>query len=177
MVTKLVLIPTEFDSQPFDFSLANINLKLSNNMGRILVWNVRGVQHSDFKKLWLELISREKVKGLILIETHVDGDKAKQITNSLPFSNVEMMNTIGFASGIWLLWNSFEVEVQVVNKSKQEIHAIVKVSPNSPNWLLSGIYASPKLANRKILWKILKSIANVNSLLWLILGNFNDVLC
>ena len=108
---------------------------------------------------------------------HLDGDKAKQITSSLPFTNVGMMNTIGFVRRIQLLWNEAEVKVKVINRFEQKIHAIVKVSSNSLDWLLSGIYASQKLVNRKNIWKNLKSLAKVNSLPQIALGDFNEVLC
>ena len=53
---------------------------------------------------------------------------------------------------------------------------MVKVTPSSSNCLLSGIYANPKLKFRKILWNNLKSIVDVHSFPWLVLGDFNDVL-
>ena len=75
-----------------------------------------------------------------------------------------MTPTIGFIGGIWLLWTEKEVHVEVVNKSKQEIHAIIKVFPNLLDWLLSGIYANPKLANRKFPWNNLRTIVNLNNI-------------
>ena len=97
--------------------MATNNLEMFANMG-ILLWNVKRVQHPDFKKLTLELISREKGKILILTKTHADGHKAKQIANSFPLTNVEMTSTIRFARGTWLLWNEAEVDAQVVNRSE-----------------------------------------------------------
>ena len=99
--------------------------------GGIATSNIRRVQHPDFKRLLSKLIARDKMKIVILIETRIDGPKATQIASTLPFSNVEMISTIGFARSIWLLWNEEEVQIEVVNKMKQDIHAIVKVSPNS----------------------------------------------
>ena len=45
------------------------------------------------------------------METRVGGDKAKEIIDRLPFDGAIRAETIGYASGIWLLWNSDRVTV------------------------------------------------------------------
>ena len=42
---------------------------------------------------------------------------------------------------------------------------------------MSAIYASPRLAERRILWDNLKIVAHLHKLPWLMLGDFNEVLC
>lgn len=44
-------------------------------------------------------------------------------------------------------------------------------------WLISTFYASPRLAERQILWSNLKTVAHLHNLPWLMLGDFNEVLC
>ena len=44
-------------------------------------------------------------------------------------------------------------------------------------WLLSAIYASPRLVERRILWENFKTMAHLHNLPWLMLGDFNEVLC
>ena len=44
-------------------------------------------------------------------------------------------------------------------------------------WLISAIYASSRLAERHILWNNLKTVAQLHNLPWLMLGDFNEVLC
>ena len=44
-------------------------------------------------------------------------------------------------------------------------------------WLISAIYASSRLAERHILWNNLKTVAQLHNLPWLMLGDFNKVLC
>lgn len=39
----------------------------------------------------------------IVTETKVGGDRAKEITNKLPFDGVVHIDTIGYAGGLWLL--------------------------------------------------------------------------
>ena len=56
------------------------------------------------------------------------------------------------------------VEVTQLAKTEQEIHVVVKVRALNSSWLLSTIYASPRLEERKLLWKILASISPMHEL-------------
>ena len=46
------------------------------------------------------------------------GDKAKAINKRLPFDGAIHINTIGYSSGLWLLWNSDLVEVELLAKTE-----------------------------------------------------------
>ena len=74
-------------------------------------------------------------------------------------------------------WKSEEMEVIPLSTTEQEIHATVKVHSSNLTWLMTSIYASPKLAERRILWENLKTVAHLHNLPWLMLGDFNEVLC
>ena len=76
---------------------------------------------------------------------------AKDITDRLPFDGAIHSDTIGYCGGIWLLWKSDTVEITQLAKTEQEIHIVVKVHNSNLSWLLSYIYASPRLEERKLL--------------------------
>ena len=59
---------------------------------------------------------------------------------------------------------------------EQEIHASVKVCNSNTTWLISSIYASPRLVERRILWSNLSKVAELHSLPLLVLGDFNEIL-
>ena len=69
------------------------------------------------------------------------------------------------------------MDVSPLSTTKQEIHASIKVHSSNLTWLMSAIYASPRLAERRILWDNLKIVAHLHNLPWLILEDFNKVLC
>ena len=113
---------------------------------------------------------------VIVTETRVGGERAKEITSRLPFDGALHADTVGYSGGIWVLWNSDEVEVTQLAKTEQEIHVEVKVRPSNLSWVLSSIYASPRLEERKLLWKNLSSVALLHRLPWLMMGDFNELL-
>ena len=89
---------------------------------------------------------------MILTKTRVGGDRAVKIAESLPFDGFFATETIGYAGGLWLLWKKEDVEVIVLSATKQEFHATIKVRNFDFSWILSPIYASPRLDERIILW-------------------------
>lgn len=101
---------------------------------------------------------------MILTETKIRGPRAKAISNRLPFDGAIHTKTIGLARGLWVLWDSSQVEVLELASTEQEIHAIVKVISSNFSWVLFAIYASPRYAERCLLWNNLTTVASLHSL-------------
>ena len=66
--------------------------------------------------------------------------------------------------------------MDVLTTTEQEIHALIRVRSQTFNWLISAIYASPRFAERCVLWDNLKMLASLHNLLWAIMGDFNEVI-
>ncbi|XP_030930689.1 uncharacterized protein LOC115956454 [Quercus lobata] len=110
------------------------------------------------------------------METRVGGDRAHDVTDWLPFDGVFHTETIGRKGGLWLLWYSNRVEVELLASSEQEIHATVKVRTSNSKWLFSAVYASPRSVERHILWNNLSNVAELHNMPWVIAGDFNEPL-
>ena len=113
---------------------------------------------------------------MIITETKVSGSRAKEITDRLHFDRAIHANSIGYSSGLWILWDSTQEEVSKLSTMEQEIHAIVKDLSSNASWLMSAIYASPRYAERRLLWDNLSKVAKLHTLHWIIVGDFNEVL-
>ena len=142
----------------------------------IICWNCRGALNPRFKPTLNNLISKHNPPMVIITETRIGGNRAKDITDTLPFDGAIHTDTIGYAGGLWLLWKSEEVEVTMLAKTEQEIHVIIKVRSSDLSWVLTCIYASPRLVERKLLWGNLSNVASLHSLPWVMLGDFNEIL-
>lgn len=57
----------------------------------------------------------------------------------------------GFSGGMAILWRANEILVDPITITAHEIHASVQVSPSSPTWLHTLIYASTSYTTRKML--------------------------
>ena len=113
---------------------------------------------------------------MVIMETRVGGDRAKEIIDRLPFQGAIHTETIGYTWGLWLLWNTDRVEVTNLTGTEQEIHASVKVKSSNLYWLFTTVYASPRFKERHFLWNNLKYVSSVHNLPWIIAGDFNELL-
>ena len=77
----------------------------------IIVWNCRGALKPNFQRYVSELVRIHNPAILVVMETRVGEDRPKDITDRLPFDGAIHVETIGYAGGIWLLWNLDRVEV------------------------------------------------------------------
>lgn len=77
----------------------------------IIVWNSRGVLKPNFQNHVRELARIHNSALLLIMETILGGERAKEITGRLPFDGTIHTDTVGFAGGLWLLWNSDLLEV------------------------------------------------------------------
>ena len=133
-------------------------------MMNIIIWNCRGALKPSFKKRVGDLVQNHNPAILVVMETRVGGDRAREITNLLPFDGAIHTDTIGYAGGLWVLWNADRVEIALLSRTEQEIHAEVKVCFTNISWLLSAVYASPRNAKRQVLWKNLMSVAELHNM-------------
>ena len=102
------------------------------------------------------------------METCIGGEQAKDITDRLHFDGTIHMNTLGFAGGLWLLWNLNRVRVNQLAMSKQEIHVLVKILSSNFEFICTVVYASPRFHERCVLWNNLINAANLYDKPWVI---------
>lgn len=90
---RLTSLPDDF---PFSSQLVIMN---------IVIWNCRGALKPSFQNHVKDLVALHNPAIFVVMETHIGGDRAKEITERLPFQGAIHTKTIGFAGGLWLLWD------------------------------------------------------------------------
>ena len=128
----------------------------------IIVWNY-GAISPNFVSSVMDLVRDYSLTILIVTETRVGGDMAKVIMDRFPFDGAIHADTIGYAIGIWLLWNFDAMEITQLASTEQEVHALVKVSSSNLSWIIFAIYASPRLAERRTLWHNLTLVNDLHN--------------
>lgn len=140
----------------------------------IFSWNVRGAGSREFLRTIKNLVFEHQPDVIILTETRLSGDRAKMIISKIGYDKFYKVDAMGFAGGLWLLWNPLTISLNIIGSSFQEIHSHAKVN-NLPPFLFTALYASPIHERRKNLWNSLSSFATSLSMPWLIMGDFNDI--
>ena len=119
------------------------------------------------------MVQKHNPDILVVVETRVGGNRAREISERLPFDGAIRSNAVGFVGGIWVLWNSDRVDVAHLASTEQEIHFTVKVRISNVIWLFSTVYVSPRCAERLILWNNLMKVADLHNMPWVIARDFN----
>ena len=66
----------------------------------IIIWNCRGALKPSFHSHVRELVRVHDPAILVLMETKIGGNKAREISSRLPFDEVVHTETIGYAGGL-----------------------------------------------------------------------------
>ncbi|KAL7236108.1 hypothetical protein ACSBR1_019391 [Camellia fascicularis] len=110
---------------------------------------------------------------LILMETKVTYSSMGNFFNNLGFTASTIVNPIGRAGGIWVIWDSTQVTVRASAASNQYIQATVH-KEDYKEWVLNAVYASPNPTVRDSLWEDLEDTTASMNKAWLVVGDFND---
>ena len=106
----------------------------------------------------MDLVNWHMPLIMVITGTRMSRARADAIIESLLFDGAVVADTIGFTGGIWLLWHSDLVQVDVMASTEQEIHALIQVRSQNFNWIISAIYVSPRFVERCLLWDNLKCL-------------------
>lgn len=72
----------------------------------ILVWNCHGAGSGAFVRLIIHLVQIYSPAILILVETRVASHYVCKFLHHIQFPNFVCSKALGFAGGIWMIWNS-----------------------------------------------------------------------
>ena len=104
------------------------------------------------------------------------GERAKEITDRLPYDGAVHTDIISYAGGLWVLQNSDKAKVSQLAYIKQEIRISIKVHNSNFSWIFSAVYASPRAAEQAILQNNLISVVDFHNLPCVIARDFNEPL-
>lgn len=102
------------------------------------------------------------------------GIKWMSLQRTVALAKSHYIEASGFSRGIWILWQD-NLDIDVILNHKKFVHMKIVVNNNFVSWLTT-VYASLNPFTRKHLWVHLDKIAKTVQLLWLVGGDFNDIL-
>ncbi|XP_021290562.1 uncharacterized protein LOC110421316 [Herrania umbratica] len=102
-----------------------------------------------------------------------DMDLEDKVCRRLGKLNYFRVEADGYAGGIWVFWDPKNVEIDILAYSGQLVHMMVNSS--KAKWLLTAVYGSPVVEERKRLWLSLNMASDLHNLPWMVIGDFNQV--
>lgn len=100
----------------------------------------------------------------------------KEIQNSIGFTQGLIVPSEGRSGGLALLWKP-ETYVSIKGYSKWYIDAEVVCRNVQGCWRFTGFYGQPDTNKREETWQILEAFGRHNTLPWLCIGDYNEILC
>ncbi|XP_071722565.1 uncharacterized protein [Rutidosis leptorrhynchoides] len=139
-----------------------------------LAWNCRGLDN-PYKVQALKKFQTVFQPSLIFVsKTKKLASELDYIRNRLQLSGCfavdRDLNRTGFNGGLALMWAD-DVTVDIMYFSKNHIDVVV-----DQKWRITGIYGWPKAKNKWKTKKLLLDLLPLNSLPWMLLGDFNMIL-
>lgn len=92
----------------------------------VLTWNCRGAANSKFKKNISDMVQQQKPMLVFILETRLPAFKVEELKTLLDFDSVHGIDANGLSGGIWMLWDSLRISVDILPHGTQAIHAIVQ---------------------------------------------------
>lgn len=112
-----------------------------------------------FMAVLKDMVRRNHPFVIALVETHMGGDQATKISQSLGYYGHTRVDAIGFRGGIWVYWQPGLVTVEPITKHEQFIMMNITQVGTIP-WYITAIYMIPDPSKRQDLWRELKDFAN-----------------
>lgn len=141
---------------------------------QIVVWNCRGAGSAIFLRHLFLLVRKYSCSILVLLETRVNSSYINSNLAKSCFTYFIVSEAIGFSGGIWVLWNSLDVQVEAIFVDPQVINCLVSHNTQHP-WLLSILYATPNSVWHTCLWEYLARLGEGLKFPWLLTGDFNQI--
>lgn len=122
-----------------------------------------------------ELMRSRDLGALCLLETKTNNaNSLLKMATKNGFNSSFMVEPLGYAGGLLLVWNKDAINFSIINHNSQAIHCMVHGGGISVI-RVSFVYVRPNMRAKDIFWEDCKSIAAAICCPWIMLGDFNDI--
>ena len=143
---------------------------------KIISWNVRGMNKREKRLAIKREIANFLDSIVILVETKIHLRNALKFKESL-WPQAEFLHNYqsNLRGRIWLLWDAKTYSLTKLTESSQSLQVQCKHIPSDKDFMLTAVYASNILSERRVLWKELDQSSQSISLPWIVIGDFNMI--
>lgn len=139
-----------------------------------LSWNCRGLGNSRTVRVLGDLIHERKPDILFLSETISVASRIESFRVKFKFDQCFSVDKVGQGGGLAIFWRS-NVKCQVSGYSQNHID-IQSLENGCVAWRLTCFYGFLERSRRRNSWDLIRQLAGVSQVPWLIVGDFNDLL-
>jgi hypothetical protein len=98
----------------------------------------------------------------------------ESLEGTLGYDNAFAVSSTGRSGGLGIFWNN-EIKIDLLPYSQYHIDVVV-FPPSAEPWRLTCVSGEAQVDDRHKTWDMLKFIKSSSPLLWMFIGDFNEVL-
>lgn len=141
---------------------------------KLISWNCRGVGNRQVIRHAKLLLRSSHADAACFLETKTKNANAMlKMTSKLGFLASHIVDPLGFAGGLLLVWNPSTINLQMVLTSSQAIHTVV--SEGGKDFHVSFAYVRPNNAAKERFWEDNKVFSGTLNSPWILMGDLNDI--
>ncbi|GMI76027.1 hypothetical protein HRI_001272000 [Hibiscus trionum] len=140
----------------------------------IISWNVRGLGKPRAVNCLRNSLRGIHPQFLLLMETKLSARRMERVRHKCGFRFGIDVAAVGSRGGLSFGWKP-ESNVHLRSYSKHHIDVEIHDDDNGP-WRLIGFYGNPVEQSRPESWDLLRQLATDQSLPWIVVGDFNEIL-
>lgn len=139
-----------------------------------LGWNCRGLGNPCTVRVLGDLIKDRRPDVLFLSETKSKANKIEGLRIKFGYSQCFSVDAMGQGGGLAVFLKA-QVNCQVAGYSSNHVD-IEFLEGGLIAWRLTCFYGFPEMSRRKNSWELIKRLAGISRVPWMIFGDFNDLL-
>ncbi|XP_060972610.1 uncharacterized protein LOC133038464 [Cannabis sativa] len=140
----------------------------------VLSWNCRGLGNQRAVQFLKEIVTQKKPKFIFLCETKCGKSRIDWVGRLLGFDCIFVVDPQGLSGGLAMLWKDGN-EGSLLGFSHNHIDMRI-VMEDGVLWRLIGLYGEPNRSRRENTWRLLKELAEDDTLPWCVIGDVNNIL-
>lgn len=133
-----------------------------------LSWNCRRAANPRAIHVLKDLVRGRRADFIFLIETICDSGKFSEIKHAINYDDCAVVDKRGHSGGLALFWNN-TIGVTLIGQLDHHIDMKVKFGHENP-YRLTGFYSHADRGQRHLSWALIRELAQLNNLPWLLLG-------
>ncbi|KAF7815243.1 RNA-directed DNA polymerase [Senna tora] len=155
-----------------DCASGGVQVKVVEHEKVVMHDNNLGTGSRTFPFLMRDMIRDNQIDVVALMETRSSGAKAEENMKNIGLDGCFKQDAVGYSGGIWVLWRTDKVDVEIIWAHHQMVHCRVKFSREN-QFLCTFVYASPDCYKRDEAWELLRNLSTGIDGPWLVGGDFN----
>lgn len=143
---------------------------------KICAWNIRGGKCDHAIAELIDLKQQERPDIFFVIETLTNNIHSQAIVKATRFEKHLIIDPVNHCWGIWACQNEDIIKVINTNLTNRCAHLTFLFKPTNTTFLIFGVYCPAKEEDKPLFWDDLSSFYANNTLPWLLIGEFNELL-